>query len=425
MISDGTHEEQHVPHKMSNREYTTRHDILDKEIAFASEEFDARLERIRAPMADKDIDVLFVSAPEGLYYESGFLSEWYQAQSPAIWPPASGIAIHRDSARTIHFETEMEEVLVQYTTVSPDIRIHRDSARAMIEFITDELKSASWLSGTVGLEIFSYRPNRGHSERFEAALVRAGAKVVDGTSVLRDVRRIKSPQELAYLREAGRFADIGMQAARNALKVGVTELDVHAEMTYAMLKAGGEPAAIYLPVASGKKSVASHGLVSHKKIRSGEVVVIDICGVCERYHTNIARTVHMGEPPRSVASQVEKSTAVFEEIAPTLSPGMRVADLTKFVQDYYRQHEIWDDRGWVGGYELGNALPPDWDGPFTYDVDTNPGDATLDAGMVVNLESDVYLPEGAGAALVINTLEFSNDSVSYLNDFPVALSVVG
>ena len=31
--------------------------------------------------------------------------------------------------------------------------------------------------------------------------------------------------------------------------------------------------------------------------------------------------------------------------------------------------------------------------------------------MVVNLESDVYLPEGAGAALVINTMEFAESSV--------------
>ena len=87
----------------------------------------------------------------------------------------------------------------------------------MIEFITAELAAAGWLEDRVGLEMFSYRPNRGHSERFEAALVAAGATVVDGTDVLREMRRIKSSAELAYLREAGRFADIGMAAARGAI----------------------------------------------------------------------------------------------------------------------------------------------------------------------------------------------------------------
>ncbi len=410
--------------KMTNREYVTRHCIPDKEVPFSEAEYAARLERIRAAMAAAGVDLLFVSAPEGLYYVSGFLSEWYQAQSPAIWPPASGIAIHRESGQTIHFETEMDEVLVRYTTVSPDIRIHRGGGTSMIEFITGELASAGWLSGTVGLEMFSYRPNRGHSERFEAALAAAGATVVDATQILREARRIKSPREMEYMREAGRFADIGMAAARDALAVGATELDVHAEMTYAMMKAGGEPAAIYLPVASGKKTAATHGLASHKKIEAGEIVVVDICGVSRRYHANIARTFSMGQPHAAVAAQIEKAAGLFAGLPPILAPGMGVAALTAYVRDYYEEHGLWEDRAWVGGYELGIAIPPDWDGPFTYDVEVDPGDATLEAGMVVNLESDVYLPEGAGAAMIINTMEFSDTSVAILSQFPDGLAVI-
>ena len=267
---------------MSDREFIRRHCIPDREVAFSEEEFAERLERVRSGMEARNIDLLFVSAPEALYYISGYLSEWYQAQSPTIWPPASGIAIHRESGATIHFETEMDEVLARFTSVSPDIRIHRDKTTSMMEFIVTELARADWLAGTVGLEMFSYRPNRGYSEQFQAALVGAGATVVDATDILRVVRRIKSPQELEYMREAGRFADIGMTAARDALAVGVTELDVHAQMIYAMLKAGGEPAAIYLPVASGRKTAATHALASHKKIQAGEIVVVDVCGVCRR-----------------------------------------------------------------------------------------------------------------------------------------------
>ena len=101
----------------------------------------------------------------------------------------------------------------------------------MIDFITAELSAEGWLKGTTGLEIYSYRPNRGHSELFETALVAAGATVVDATDILRDVRRIKSPREREYLREAGRIADIGMAAARDALRVGATELEIHGAMT--------------------------------------------------------------------------------------------------------------------------------------------------------------------------------------------------
>ena len=70
------------------------------------------------------------------------------------------------------------------------------------------------------------------------------------------------------------------------------------------------------------------------------------------------------------------------------------------------------------------AIPPDWDGPFTYDADIDPGDATLDPGMVINLESDVYLPQGAGSSLVINTMEFSDTSVTRLTHFADGLQVI-
>jgi Xaa-Pro aminopeptidase len=410
--------------EISNREMMTRHCLPEPEIPFSREEYAERLTRIRAAMEAARVDTLFVSAPEGLYYVSGFLSDWYQAQSPVIWPPTSGIAIHRESGRTIHFETEAEETLVRFTSVSEDVRVPRDPETALIDFIADELRNEGWLNGTVGLEMFSYRPNRGHSEMFEAALTAAGAKVVDATAILRDVRRIKSPQERAYLREAGRIADIGMAAAHDALKVGATELEIHAAMTYAMIMAGGEPAAIQLPVTSGVKTASPHAAASHKKIRAGENVLVDICGVYRCYHTNLARTFAMGEPHPEVAEQVRKSSGLFAHIAGILKPGMRVAELADQARAYYQEHGLWEDRGWVGGYELGIAIPPDWDGPFVYDTDMNNGDATFETGMVVNLESDVYLPQKAGSSLVINTIEFGEAEAAFLTHYANDLAVI-
>ena len=69
---------------MSNQDYITSHCIPEPEVPISKEEFAERLERIRAAMEARNIDLLVVSAPEGLYYVSGFLCEWYQGQSPAI-----------------------------------------------------------------------------------------------------------------------------------------------------------------------------------------------------------------------------------------------------------------------------------------------------------------------------------------------------
>ena len=106
---------------MNNRDFVTRHCIPDREVPFTEAEFAGRLERVFEMMETRGVDLLYVSSPEGLFYISGYLSEWYQAQSPAIWPPAGGIAVHRESGATIHFETEMDEVLARFTSVSAEL----------------------------------------------------------------------------------------------------------------------------------------------------------------------------------------------------------------------------------------------------------------------------------------------------------------
>ena len=59
---------------------------VEPEPPFKPREFAERLARIRRRMAERKIDLLFLTAPESMYYVSGFQCEWYQAQSPRQWP---------------------------------------------------------------------------------------------------------------------------------------------------------------------------------------------------------------------------------------------------------------------------------------------------------------------------------------------------
>ena len=109
-------------------------------------------------------------APESLYYVSGYSCEWYQAQSPKQWPATSGIAVHVDHDDFIMFDTPSEQVMCRFVTCADDIRTFPiDNRRDGIGFIMDELKAAGWLGGTVGMELYSYRPNPAISARFRAA----------------------------------------------------------------------------------------------------------------------------------------------------------------------------------------------------------------------------------------------------------------
>jgi Xaa-Pro aminopeptidase len=395
------------------------------EIPFSLEEYRKRLQRIRQLMARAGIDLLYLSAPESLYYVSGYRNEWYQAQSPKSWMPWSGIAVHVDHDRFILFDSASETLLIRAHTVAGDVRAYqRGRQGAVLDWVVDELRAEGWLGGTVGLELWSYRPNRMVSEQFQAALERAECRVVDGTDVLREARAVKSPQELAYMETAARIADIGLAAARDTLRPGVTELEVYGELIAAMAKAGGENAGITLPVLSGSKSAGGHSLASRKQIAPGEVVLVDVCGVFNRYHVNVARNFAIGEPHPDVARRFEQVAGVFEVIAETLRPNLPVGELNEAVQGYYEESGIWEHRGYIGGYELGIAFPPDWVGEFNYGPHLDAGQQVFAPGTVVNHEAQFYLPRAVGYCMLIDSFMFTETDARILGQTPHELCVI-
>ena len=412
---------------MSNKQRVLRFCRPEPEVSFSLAEYAERLQNVRKEMAAANVDLLFLSSPESMCYLSGYKVEWYQAFGPKAWLPASGIAVHVNVDEFIHFDVENEEVLANFTSVCRDLRIFRSSAqpmRSMQDFIINNLKQAGWLSGRVGLEMWSYRPNRGYSEQFQGALEESGCTVVDGTDIVGRVRKCKSPQEVAFSRTAARIGDVGMRAAREYLRAGLTELDVYGEVTNAMAKAGGESSSITMPVSSGAKSACMHALASRKKIMPGDIVNIDLCGVYNRYHANMARTFSIGEPHPAVEKHMHAITGAKAFVAGIMKPGLPVKELLANVESYYRETGIWEDQCWIGGYDLGLSFPPDWVGPWYYDVHSDPGDEVFEPGMVCNYEANFYLPQSAGMAMFIDTMAVGDTSVEFLQQTPAQLFVI-
>lgn len=413
---------------LSYRDDVLRNCTPDLELPFPQEEYDARLGKVQARMAQDGIEVLFVSAPEGMNYLSGYQCEWYQAQSPRQWPATSGIAVHVARPGFILFDTEREWVLSRYCSCAKDTRIFPPTTmRDGRSFIVQELKADGWIKdGTVvGLEMRSYRPNRLLSESFQALWEDAGCRVVDGSDVLREVRWVKSPLEMACIEEAARIADIGLTAARSAIRPGVMELEVYGEMVCAMAKAGGENPAITQPVLSGAKANAAHALSSRRRIQEGELVLVDCSGVVKRYHCNMARTFACGDPGKDVLDYAAKCSASMAELGDLIRPNLPVAELYATMKRFYEDQGVWQDRGFIGGYEMGIAFQPDWVGNVIYDVASSENaDRVFEPGTAVNYENQYFMPRRKGLYFMIETLCFYEDEARLMSSVPYDLQVV-
>ncbi len=396
-----------------------------KELPFPPTEFKTRLGKVRTAMARAGVDLLFATAPESLFYLTGFQGEWYQAQSGRAFPPTSGVAVHVDHDRMIHFETPSEAMLTAVGAVSEDVRIFPlEARRDGLPFILGELKAEGWLKGSVGLELYNYRPNPVIAGRMQGGFEAAGCKVIDATDIIRKVRHVKSTLEMEALEEAARIADIGMTAARATIRPGTTELEVFGEMIAAMTRAGGEFPGILPPVISGFRSNCLHPLASRKKLAQGERVNVDLCGVFKRYHVNICRSFWLGEPPRDALDLHDKSIAVFGIIEEMLRPGLNVRMLLETVRDHYAEMGILDEAYWSGGYELGLAFPPDWVGAWIYDLSMSQEGEVFEPMTAANHECNFFAPRKTGLSATIETFLFFEDHARIASDLPREIEVL-
>ncbi len=391
-------------------------------VPFPLLEYKNRLNKIRKAMAEQNIDLLYLTNPENLFYVSGYNAAWFRGNPPTEWAEsaAAGIAIHVDHDKFILFDVVDELGLTMWSTVSTDTRIYHDSPHGkylgktfnavtegmgFIDIIVRDLKAEGWTGGRTAIEMGSYRPTRTISEKLQAALEAADCTVVDGTKIVRDVRFIKSPMELRYIETASRIADIGMKAATDAIRPGVTELDIMAEYTYAMHKAGGENMGIVGLVHAGPERVwCRHPNASRRMVMPGDPIEIDLSGVYNRYHSNLSRCFSVGEPDAKFAATYALAKKSMEKVKEIIKPDMYVSDFMLQMKKFYDEEGM-EPPLWFGGYEIGISFPPDWVGEFVYDTSMLHEGVKFAPGAVVNFET------GFG---INDTLIFTKDEAKIL-----------
>ena len=126
--------------------------------------------------------------------------------------------------------------------------------------------------------------------------------VKDCTHIMSELRMVKDAEEIERIRKAAKVAKAGMKAAAEAIKPGITESQIAAEAEYAMRKAGAEEFwRTY--VSSGPRTNIAHGLPTLRKLKKGDLVMIDIHPIVNGYSADICRTVCVGK------STTEQKTA--------------------------------------------------------------------------------------------------------------------
>ncbi|MCL7412553.1 MAG: Xaa-Pro peptidase family protein [ANME-2 cluster archaeon] len=150
--------------------------------------------------------------------------------------------------------------------------------------------------------------------------------VKDCTHIMSELRMIKDDDEIERIKKAAKVAESGMKAAVDALKPGITESQVAAEAEYSMRQAGAEEFWRSY-VSSGDRTNIAHGLPSHRKLKQGDLVMIDIHPIFNGYSADMCRTICVGKPSKEQHEAYELYLKAQQSTIEKVKAGIGVGEL--------------------------------------------------------------------------------------------------
>lgn len=373
-------------------------------MAVSLEEYRQRLDKTRRWMEEADVDLLILTQPEHYNWLSG-----YDPTSVFYFQP---LIVDRSERDPILLCNKAELALCEETCWLDDVRTiwtHEDQVAKTMEVVRE---IGAEKARRVGLNLSSYHLRSIYTIGFQQAFPEA--EIIDATPPLDDLRLVKSPAEIEYLRRAAHIADLGVTAGINAIRENATDREVMAAIQHAVSTNGGEfPAYPFLVDARG----TLHGTPTGQILKPGNTIYMEVSGVVRRYHCNISRTAIVGEPDEEIAELYAKVIEALEAGTEALRPGARVSEIVALIDEMQKENA---DNTWGRfGFSMEIAYPPIWIGGLSL---MKGDDHVLEPGMVITMEPGLSYAEGR-TMMIGNNVLVTEHGPEVLNNVPTDLFV--
>jgi Xaa-Pro aminopeptidase len=224
-----------------------------------------------------------------------------------------------------------------------------------------------------------------------------GAHWTSATTVLRELRMVKDPDEIELLRLAGAAADRVVDQIASGRLVGRTEADV-ADEVRRRLRAEGHELAEFAIVASGPNSASPHHDASDRVIQAGEPIVLDIGGTLGGYGSDTTRTLWVtgGDERNGPTEEFRHLFGVLqaaqEAATRAVRPGVAAEAIDRTARDIIEGEGYGENFFHRTGHGIGLEGHEE---PYLI-----AGNAErLGAGMAFSVEPGIYLPGRYGARI--------------------------
>lgn len=251
--------------------------------------------------------------------------------------------------------------------------------------------------------------------------VKAGAPEADypdASEVLSSLRLRKDQAEIEAMRHAVQIAQQALEATIPSIKVGMTEKELSSELVVQLLHHGSDPEMPFAPIVSGGPNSANpHASPTERKLKAGDLLVVDWGATYDGYISDLTRTFAVGEVDdeyRKIHEIVREANAAGRAAA---RPGVPCAKVDNAARAVIEQSGY----GTYFTHRTGHGI-----GMEGHEEPYIRGDnmQLLESGMAFTVEPGIYLPDRNGVRIEDNVV-ITETGADVLSDMPREFRVVG
>ena len=318
---------------------------------FDRREFEERQRKLRDVMQARKLDGMLLFKQESMYYLTGYDTDGFVLFQTLFVGINGEITLVTRSAD--HYQAEI-------TSTIEDIRIWVDSGNQNPAVdVADMLRSHSMEGKRIGVEYDAYGLSAKRGKDLEAGL-NGKYTLIDASSLIREIRLVKSPRELEYFRTAGKICDEVRDVALRMSVEGAREGDIRAEMHRTIWHQDGDTPAHVWPMGAGIKAPLVRYHTGSSTIGKKDVMFHEFAAPFRHYHAAMTLTVAIGNSDPELQQMFDTCKSALEAVEGTLIAGNTVGDLFEAHRQAYVDAGHGEHYLNVCGYSMGAVFPPTW-----------------------------------------------------------------
>ena len=233
-----------------------------------------------------------------------------------------------------------------------------------------------------------------------------------GSSLVNELRRVKSDDELEAMGRACRTVEQAMAAVAPRVEPGVTMADLRDEVELQLRLAGSRTPSFATHIFTGgaEASLDSGADTAHVPLPNDTAVLFDFGGVVDGYCSDFGRTVVAGEPSDSLVRAYDTMLAAAEAGRAACRPGALAREVNAACRAPIEEAGLGEHFRHRMGHGIGLDIH---ERPFLSSEDETP----LEAGMTFTDEPSIIVP-GSFGLRIENVVVCADGGARVLNDYP-------